>query len=233
MLGAAFAWACLLVATGLANRFVLPLALAVFAYFNLVLAATLPRSWWALALFGIMVVAILGGETRAAAGIGFAGLLALGAWKLFETRLVARTVPGQAGPVLLPALWRDATATGGGASWLGPLQGTSAPLLQLTTRPGDGGSLQAVLQAAANERARELSGFTMAGLEKWDSFVPGTLALEFQFEQPVQGAAVPMMGTLAVARAGPDTVVLFTVVYELGDRDRRWDTLRALRHWTR
>jgi hypothetical protein len=42
-----------------------------------------------------------------------------------------------------------------------------------------------------------------------------------------------MMGTLAVARAGPDTVVLFTVVYELGDRDRRWDTLRALRHWTR
>jgi len=169
-------------------------------------------------------------ELRVAAGIGFAGLLALGAWQIYETRLVARPVPGQSAPLLLPALWREAPAAGGGASWHGPLRGTAAPLLQFATRPGEGGNLQTVLQAAANERAQELSGFTMVGLEKWEQFVPGALALEFQFERQLQGVAVPVMGTLVVARAGPDATVVFTLLYELSDRDRRWDILRALRN---
>ncbi|MBL9209841.1 MAG: hypothetical protein JNL92_05195 [Opitutaceae bacterium] len=169
-------------------------------------------------------------ELRLAASLGFAGLLALGAWQIFATRLVARTVPGQAAPLPLPAVWRDAPAAGGVATWHGPLQGTAAPLLQVTTRPGETGNPRAVLQAAANERARELSGFALAGLESWDLFVPGALALEFHFERQVQGAAVPLMGTLVVAPAGPETVFVFTVLYELGDRDRRWDVLRALRN---
>jgi hypothetical protein len=38
------------------------------------------------------------------------------------------------------------------------------------------------------------------------------------------------MGTLVVARAGPDTAVVFTILYELSDRDRRWDVVRALRN---
>ena len=171
-------------------------------------------------------------ELRIAAGIGFAGLLVLGAWQIFETRRVARTVPGQAATVLLPALWREAPAVGGGASWHGPLRGPSAPLLQWATRPGEGGNTQAVLQAAANERAQELSNFTIVGLEKWEQFVPGALALEFQFERPLEGVAVPVLGTLVVARAGADTAVVFTILYELSDRDRRWDILRALRNRT-
>ena len=88
------------------------------------------------------------------------------------------------------------------------------------------------VQAAANERAQELSNFTIVGLEKWEQFVPGALALEFQFERPLEGVAVPVLGTLVVARAGADTAVVFTILYELSDRDRRWDILRALRNRT-
>lgn len=96
MLAAAVGWASLLIGTATANRAALVPALVLFIYFNLVMAAALPRSWWSGALCLITAAAIVFGEARAVArGV-------TPRWRSVATGIMAGALAGIVGVAVTP-----------------------------------------------------------------------------------------------------------------------------------
>jgi hypothetical protein len=62
----------------------------------------------------------------------------------------------------------------------------------------------------------------------WDQFRPGALALDFEFEARLANTSFPAAGTIVVAPLQSGSAVVFTMVFTVAQRDRRWDIARAL-----
>ena len=133
--------------------------------------------------------------------------------------------------VRLPAFWHDETKVAdmpGLRQFVASTNEPFPPRLTVDVRPGETADVRTLLETTGVEVSQRLKGFTPTKLTRWDQFCPGTLALDFEFEAHVANTTFPAIGTIVVAPVRPGTVVVFTMVFTVGDRERRWDPARTL-----
>jgi hypothetical protein len=166
------------------------------------------------------------------AGFALLILLALvSVWQLHEGRMVPYEVGKPAVVVRLPAFWHDETKVAGmpGLRQFIAFTDKFFPArLTVEMRSGKTADVQTLLKTAWVDMSQRLKGFVPTKLTRWDQFCPGALALDFEFEAQVANTTFPAMGMIVVAPVRPGAVVVFTMVFTVGDRDRHWDPARTL-----
>jgi hypothetical protein len=166
------------------------------------------------------------------AGLALVILLALvSVWRLHEGRMVPHEIGKPAVVVRLPAFWNNETKVAGMPGLQQFVVSTNEPFpprLTIDMRAGEIADARTLLQTAGVEVSQHLKGFAPTKLTRWDQFCPGTLALDFEFEAQIANTTFPAIGAIVVAPVRPGTLLVFTMVFTVGDRERRWDPARTL-----
>jgi hypothetical protein len=174
---------------------------------------------------------VLWKELRAA-GLALVILLALvSIWQLHERRMVTHEIGKPAVAVRLPAFWHNETKVSGMHGLQQFVASTNEPFpprLTIDIRTGEIADVRTLLETAGAEVSQHLKGFAPTKLTRWDQFCPGTLALDFEFEAQIANTTFPAIGVIVVAPVRPGTLLVFTMVFTVGDRERRWDPARTL-----
>ena len=159
-------------------------------------------------------------------------LFALGitfGYRAYARRLVSHAVAVNSVAARLPADWRRVTSDEAPA----PLVLTAASYagtpsqLWADVRPYEIGATRTLLQNVAMETAQRLPEFTPTKLEAWEQYYPGSLALEFRYAPAPGDTTIWLLGTTAVAPMPNGQALIATVLYVVGDAERRWDLARA------
>jgi hypothetical protein len=166
------------------------------------------------------------------AGLAVIILLTLiSVWQLHEGRMVPHEVGKPAVVVRLPAFWHDETIISdmsGLRQFVASTNEPFPPRLIVDVRSGETADIRTLLETTAVEVSQRLKGFKPTKLTRGDQFCPGALALDFEFEAHVANTTFPAMGTIVVAPVRSGTVLIFTMVFTVGDRERRWDPAYTL-----
>jgi hypothetical protein len=104
----------------------------------------------------------------------------------------------------------------------------SRPLLWTELRAYGGDSTRFLLQRVALETSQHLANYEATGLEQWEQYYPGALALDCRYYLTRDDDNTSALGTTALAPLPNGEALLLTVVYAAADPARRWDLARAL-----
>jgi hypothetical protein len=163
----------------------------------------------------------------------FSVLFALGValgYRAYARRLVPHAIAINSAAARFPADWRPATSADAPAPLVLTAASYSGTPSQLwaDVRPYEPGATRTLLQNVAMETAQRLPEFTPTKLEPWDQYYPGSLALEFHYAPAPGDTTTWILGTTALAPLPNGEALVLTVLYALGDAERRWDLARAL-----
>ena len=106
-----------------------------------------------------------------------------------------------------------------------------APALLVETGGTEKGvTARTMLMDFAREAATKLPGFTASRLENWDTYFPGSAALDFMFDgQLPNGATIPLAATRLVVPLSEHDVLVATLIAVFGDWEQeRWDLVRLV-----
>jgi hypothetical protein len=158
-------------------------------------------------------------------------LILVCAWRLPAGRLVPREIGKPSVVVSLPAFWHDETTidrTSGLRQFVAFTDEPFPPQLAVEVRACETADVQKLLETVELDVSQNLKGFSLVKLTAWNQFRPGALALDFEFEARFANTTFPALGAIVVAPARMGAAAVFTMVFTVGDRERKWDLARAL-----
>jgi hypothetical protein len=174
----------------------------------------------------------IGGRTlKLLAGSACVLLLTVAAWQLYASRMRPHLIPGISREVSLPAAWAPAPNAGGRnlvRFARASLFGRAPSLMVETERTEQRIAARSLLQDFARDAPAGLPGFAAGRLENWDTYFPGSAALDFTFDGKLpDGTPIPLAATRLVVPLSDYDILAATLIAVFGDwKQERWDLAR-------